>query len=293
MFSGHPRTSDTHTRRRTGRLLCTGSLLGVAAVTAAACSAGTTVMPLTAKQVLRLASRDAQRVTSAVETLRINVNGAPVTSGTVRFSLKPAFEADAMITVTQAGQAIPIREIITRNALYFKIAGLTKLTHKPWVKVTFAELSGTAGAGLAGLVHSIQSSSFANQAQLFTTASHARKVGPATVNGVATTEYAGSMTAATALARLSPALRKLFGPGLKLLGTEPIRFRVWIDRQHRPIREIVLETISGQQVSTTVDLTSINQPVSIMLPPASQVAVPPPGAFAGGGSGGGGAPPAG
>ena len=56
-----------------------------------------------------------------------------------------------------------------------------------------------------------------------------------------------------------------------------MRFHVWIDGQHLVRKFADTETISGQLVTTTMNVTSINQGLTISLPPASQVSSLPTG----------------
>jgi len=89
--------------------------------------------------------------------------------------------------------------------------------------------------------------------------------------------YAGSYAAADALRELSPGSRKLLGPLLQALGSSTVRFHVWIDGQHLVRKFADTETISGQLVTTTMNVTSINQGLTISLPPASQISSLPTG----------------
>ena len=76
-------------------------------------------------------------------------------------------------------------------------------------------------------------------------------VGPQTVNGVATTEYAGTYSPAAAYKSLSAGLRKLLGPTLRDMGTRPVRFTVWIDGQHLIRKAKDTESVDGHTVTTT------------------------------------------
>ncbi len=144
----------------------------------------------------------------------------------------------------------------------------------PWMKFSLAALKGRS-ASFAKLVQSMQSNNFTSQTQLFTVARDARVVGTQTIDGVPTTEYAGSFRASDALKALSPDVRKLLGPQLATLGDSVISFREWIDGQHQVRQVIENETVKGNAVTTTLNVTGINQPVQIALPPASQTTTAP------------------
>jgi hypothetical protein len=124
------------------------------------------------------------------------------------------------------------------------------------------------------MVHGLQSNNFTNQAQLFTVAKNAHVVGKQTVDGVSTTEYAGSFTAAEGLKALPASFRQALAPGLQALGDSTVYFHEWIDGQHHPRKVTEIEILNGDTISTTINITAINQPVSIMLPPASQTSTP-------------------
>jgi hypothetical protein len=123
---------------------------------------------------------------------------------------------------------------------------------------------------LAQIFHSLQSDDFTKQAQLFTVAKNARVVREQAVDGVSTTEYAGSLTAAEALKTLPASFRQALGPELQALGTSTIYFHEWVDSQHHMRKLSEVETANGDTVNTTINVTAINRPVHITLPPASQ-----------------------
>jgi hypothetical protein len=112
--------------------------------------------------------------------------------------------------------------------------------------------------------------------QMLAAASHVRVAGHQVIDGVPTTRYTGTLTAAAALTRI---------PSIHMLVTSA-RFSVWIDRQHQVRKEIVYEKGTAEQVTATFAVTSINQPVRVTLPPASQVATISASALNGGGLGG-------
>src|SRR5262249_22306720 len=114
------------------------------------------------------------------------------------------------------------------------------------------------------------SNNFTNQAQLFTVAKNAHVVGKQTVDGVSTTEYAGSFTAAEGLKALPASFRQALAPELQALGNSTIYFHEWIDGQHHPRKGTELETLNAEPINTTSKITAINQPVDVTLPSASQ-----------------------
>jgi hypothetical protein len=267
-----------------GRRAAAISLSAAALILIAACSSGSepaggsrsASAALTPQQAVLAAANRAQQITSATETLTVKDNGASssVTTGTIRIRLKPALLISGNLDVTAAGTSTQIKMIFTSTAIYFNEASLASQLGKPWVKMDLSALSsvgGSSGAGLAQLVQSLKSNNLGNQAQLFTVAKNTRVVGTQTVDGVSTTEYAGSFTAAEGLKALPAGFRQALAPGLQALGNSTIYFHEWMDSQHHLRKMTEAETLNGDTINTTVNITAINQPVHITLPPASQI----------------------
>jgi hypothetical protein len=256
-------------------------LSAAALILVAACSSGTsaggspTGTPLAPRQALLAAATQARQVTSASETLTVqdNTSGSTMT-GTVQVRLKPTLLASENLTAETAGTMTGIKMILTGTAIYMHEASLAGQLGKQWVKMdpsSLSALAGTSGASLAQLVRSLQSNNFTSQAQLFTVATNTRVSGTQTADGVTTTEYTGSLTAAAALKALPASLRQALTPELQALGNSPVSFREWVDGQHHLRKITEVETVNGHTVSTTINITAINQPVHITLPPASQI----------------------
>ena len=227
------------------------------------------------RQSLLAAATQAQQVTSVTEALAVKGSGvsSSTMTGTVQFRLKPALLVSENLDVTAAGTSTRIKMIFAGTDIYFHEAALTSQFGKLWVKADLSALpalAGTSGAGLAQLVHSLQSNNFTKQAQLFTVAKNTRVVGTQTVGGVSTIEYAGSLTAAEGLKALPAGLRQALAPELQALGNSTIYFHEWVDGQQHLQKITETETLNGDTVTTTINITAINQPVHITPPPASQ-----------------------
>jgi hypothetical protein len=263
-------------RQRAAVDLSAAALILVAACSSGGTSAGggSASTPLTPRQALLAAATQAQQITSATERLTVQDNtSGSTTIGTVRLRLKPTLLASESLNVTAAGTRTRIKIILTSTTIYLSEASLTSQLGKPWVKMDLSALSvlaGPSGAGLAKLFQSLQSNNFTNQAQLVAGAKNTRVVGTQTVDGVSTTEYAGSLTAASALKALPASFRQALAPELQALGNSPVYFHEWVDGQHHLRKITEVETVNGDTVNTTINITTINQPVHITLPPASQ-----------------------
>ena len=252
-----------------------GSAPGAASTGTAAASSGTgtgSAASGSAGSALLTAATQAQTINSAVTTLRIQVTGsqASTETGTLQYQRTPSLMSQDMHIAAEGGNT-EIKMILTGTDMYFSEPGLP--AGKTWMKFGLAALKGKS-ASFAQLIQSMQSNNFTNQAQLFAVAKNAHVVGPATIDGVATTEYAGSFRASDAVNALSPAVRNVLGAQLKSLGNSVVSFREWIDGQHRMRQVIENETVKGHAVTTTMNVTAINQPVQIPLPAASEVTSP-------------------
>jgi hypothetical protein len=195
-------------------------------------------------------------------------------SGTIKMQLKPTSLIEAEFLVPSShGKSINLDEILTSKAIYFKDpAFLTQKMHKAWVKVKISQLSGKSGLTFGSLLQNLEGSNPLDQTKLFTSSKDVRQVGAESVGGVPTTEYAGTYAPKTAYNGLTPRLRKLIGPMLRSIGTNPVHFRAWIDAQHLIKKADYTETVRGETVTTTFVVTSVNQPVHVTLPKAGQTA---------------------
>jgi hypothetical protein len=280
---GRGRPAVPSRRRPVPRRAAAAGLSAAALIVLAACSSGgggpasTASTPLTPRQALLAAASHAQKVTSASETLTVRDSGAQnaTTAGTIQFQRRPTLQASETLNTTAAGKTTQIKVILTGTAIYLHEAALAGQLGKPWLKLDLSALNGTDLASIAQLAHSLQGNDFANQTQLLAVAKNVHVAGTQTVDGVATTEYAGSVRAAQALKTLPASFRKAMGPELQVLGNGIISFHVWIDGQHHTRKIIDVETVNGETINSTVLITAINQPVHITIPPASQTATPP------------------
>ena len=258
--------------------VCAGTL-----ALAAGCSAGTTsstgAQPASPRTALILAADEAKRVTSMTGSFSTQVSGtAGQFAGTMQAQLKPTLVAEVTANVVASGQTLDLTEIVTDNAMYLKLTALSKETGKPWVKIPFSDLSGNQGALFSQLVQGVQNDNPAQQITMVSASKNVRATGTQVIDGVRTTKYTGSYTTAAALAKLSPSERKTLGPELKGISGQ-IHFTEWIDAQHHARKAVITETASGQHVTLTFNITSINEPVNITLPRPRRVALLPAGSL--------------
>jgi hypothetical protein len=226
-------------------------------------------------KALQLASAASEQVNSLTANIKVHSSGTSTgdLTGAVSLEMKPAKIIAATFNVSQSkSSSIELDEILTGKAIYFKDPAFTKATGKPWVEASTSELSAKVGVSLGSLLQNLESSNPLDQARLFSASKNAHEVGTMVIRGVRTTEYAGTYEPAVALAELTPQLRKQLGPTLKSIGTNAIQFEVWIDAHHIVRQAEDQDNVRGQVVVTELYVTSVNKPVKVTLPPASEVA---------------------
>jgi len=234
---------------------------------------------MSATQALGLAASKMGSIHSFRATMTITSGGTLATNmtGTLEEQVKPTVLAHQTFSISSNGQSIPggMETLLTGNAVYLKISSLARQLGHPWVKVSFASLKHSTGISLAPLIHQLQGNNPLAESQMLSAAKNVHQVGSATVNGVPTTVYTGTLNVAEAMSKLDPSLRKLVGPMMSATGITTAHFTAWVDGQH-VIRKIAeKESGSGFRVSTLMMITSINQPVHVNVPPASQVTTIP------------------
>ena len=253
-----------------------GSATAGSAASPSAKSAGGVMSP---GQVLAAAASQAQQATSFTATMTITSSGTynSSMSGTLDEQTKPTLLADQKFAVTSNGTPLPggMETLLTSRAVYLKLASLRQMLGKPWVEVSFASLKSGSGANFAPLIRQMQANNPLAYAQMLPAASNVRKVGTATINGVATTEYTGSLDPVKALTRMDPSLRKMVGPMMQSLGITSDTFTIWVDGQNQIRKLSQVQSGAHYHVTSVMTVTSINQPVSVQVPPASQTATMP------------------
>jgi len=163
--------------------------------------------------------------------------------------------------------SMPMELILKSPAIYLKSAALP--VGGKWV---VAKEGGTdmLSKQLAPLFEQIKQMQPEQQVSNYAVADQ-KVVGQETVDGVATTHYTSSPTAAQIKKALAPALAaQLSDADLKDLKVD-----MWVDAQNRPHKVVSTMTAKGQAVSTTVLLSKFGEPVTITAPPAAQTTTAP------------------
>lgn len=256
---------------------------------AAKSSAAAAVTPLDAVKLAAQTSHNANSFTGTMSMQTTGSAGAASTAGgsgdlsmTAAFAeqLHPSLLASVNIeSLSSPGVSLPggMREVLTPTDLYLKWSYLTQTLHlsKPWLSIplsTFAK----SGVNLSKLINQATGNSPLSQSRLLADATSVRQVGTGTIGGVPVTEYTGTIPLNDKmLSVLSGSLKTQVQQEIKTLGFTSEKFTVWIDGQHIT-RKIVVKMASKSAAETvTMTITSINKPVNVAIPPASQTAPMP------------------
>lgn len=287
MFSGRVSLS---------RSLLIAAAAALTAVLAAGCSgtprAGTASAGADAasspSQAIQLAAAHAALANSVTADFAVQGSGqaAMTISGSFREVIRPQVTAEADLpTLTVAGQSVPggLTEIITGNAAYMRLSVLSQLTGgKAWLKVSFSELDKALGANFEQLIQQAQNDNPLVQTQMLAGATDVQKVGTGTISGVHVTEYSGSYSMSEALRHMPASLGSQLRQQFSKSGITSVSFEIWLDDQQQVRKIVAVDHGSAEDVTVTMLVTSINQPVTITVPPSSEVASIPLGALTSG-----------
>jgi hypothetical protein len=263
----HPKP---HPGRRPKRAASLAVAACGAAVAVAAAGCGSTTSGasgphgLTARQAVTDAAQTSAKLNTASAAVTIKA-GDELLKENLQLQLHPELKMSAALSgVPGTGD---ISEVIVGSTVYIKISSLAT-SGKPWIKLS------STGAGSSAIIHELlqqaSSGNLATQAKLAEVVSGLHQAGHATIGGVATTRYEGTIEPSKVLPHLSAGLRKLLTPILSQIQGQ-LKVSYWIDAQHRIRKLTETETVNSEQVTTTIVYTAINQPVRITVPPASQV----------------------
>jgi hypothetical protein len=231
---------------------------------------------LTAAEVVASAAQREAGLQTYTASIREQVSGSgsATISGTIKFQRSP-LEVATNLTETASGVTIPVSAVVTAKAMYVKLpssAGLPAAMASKWLKLPLIKPGGTSP--LAGIEQEFQRDNPLSQTAMFAAAEHLLDAGPQVVDGVSTTKYIGSVTAAQAVKSLPAAQRSELAPYLRLV-TGKIPIELWIDGQGNIRKVQVTEHVGADTATTTITFLTFNQPVSIATPPASQIYVVP------------------
>jgi hypothetical protein len=235
---------------------------------------------LSPARAISLAAHQAKTISSFSSTMTEKLSGlaSGTITGTMQVQTRPSLFTRADFNAFSiAGHSMPggMQEILTSKAIYVKMALFSQHLHKPWAEIPYSALQQRTGINLGQLLQQVQGSNPLVQTQMLASAKNVRAVGTQTIGGVKTTHYTGSYSLSAGIARLPASMRAAALKALQGQGNQAVHFSVWIDAQHQTRQLAVSLGSSAGQMTMTMTITAINQPVSTALPPASQVATIP------------------
>jgi hypothetical protein len=268
--------------------LYAAGLTAILAVALTACgsssgSGGSAAAATTPLDAVRLTAQTSNGANSFTGTLSLQAStkgGATSSGGTALNAsfteqLRPSLLAEVDVkSISAPGVSLPggMTEILTSGTLYMKWAYLTQLLHttKPWVSLPLSTAGKSTGINLSQIFSQASSSSPLAESQLLGGATSVRKVGQATVGGVAVTEYTGALSLDKGLKYLSASSRSQLQKEFSAAGLTTATFTVWIDGKNTVRKAVIKENGSTVSETVTTTITSIDQPVNIQIPAAGQ-----------------------
>jgi hypothetical protein len=222
--------------------------------------------PVSPREAIQEAVAASAAAKSASATFTTQVSGMTVLFGTVTQQGWQSSKATLAMTTVDGAERFSVTEIVLGPNVYISTPGLVEATGKHWLDIPVPAL--TADPAMAQLYQT--NAIPAAGAGLLAMASTVRLAGTATIGGVPTSRYVGTIDPSAARAALAPRLSQLLAPELAAT-TGPIRFTAWIDRQHN-FREIeTTSTVGGRVSVTTLLFTTRSLPGHIEAPAESQV----------------------
>jgi hypothetical protein len=162
--------------------------------------------------------------------------------------------------------------------MYLKWSYVTQELHitKPWLAIPLSTLS-KSGVNLSQIMDQATANGPLADSQLLAAATSVRRVGPGSLNGVPVTEYTGTIPLSSALSHFSGGLKTMMEQLKSTEGITRETFTIWVDGNNVLRKAVTTATGPGMTETTVMTITSINQPGSIAVPPASQTASLPKG----------------
>jgi hypothetical protein len=226
---------------------------------------------VTPLRAITLAAAEVQQVNSLAGSISVQAGGLGTVSGTLQMAIRPNVLLGMNLNASVSGQSTGITVILSGTNLYLQFPGISSLTNgTPWAEIPLSALSGGASSAISQSLQQLQNSNPLAQTQILAASHDVHQVGTQVINGVPTTEYAGTVSPSAALSSLSPSLNQQLAPELNQISGD-ISFNNWLDSQHLVRKVTENETVAGQAVSVSMTITSVNKPVTVTVPPASQV----------------------
>lgn len=233
---------------------------GTAAQSAAPPKAGTVVQAASFTPRLQAAMKNARTMHL---TMNVTTGSVPGVSGEGDVSMVDGVSEHLTM---KAGQ-MPMEIVFKDQAIYLKSSAMP--VGGKWI---VAREGGTDALSkqMAPMFAQIKQMRPDQQVTNYAVADQ-KVVGQETVDGVATTHYTSSPSAAAITKSLSPSLAAtLSGKDLT-----DIKVDLWVDAQDHPRKVVSSMKLKGQPIETTLELSKFGEPVTITAPPAAQTTTAP------------------
>jgi hypothetical protein len=257
--------------------------LGGCAATSSGTAATSSPAPSSPLDAVRLASKTTSGANSFTGTMSLQVTPKPGSAGsrnvsftaTMAEQLHPSLLAQVNVgTVSGTGSTLPpgLDEIATPTAVYLRWPFLTQALHltKPWLAIPLSAMSKLSGISFSQLFSQATSSSPLSESQMLAGATSVHKAGTGTLDGVAVTEYTGTLSLDKGIQYLSGSVKAQVQKEMSAAGLTTGTFTVWIDGQHTVRKAIIDENGTALTETITVTVDTLNQPVNIAVPTAGQ-----------------------
>lgn len=265
------------------------AILGAALAGCAAASSGTnTAAPSSPLDAVKLAAKTASGANSFTGTMSLQATAKSGATGSGGVSmtasmaeqLHPSLLAEVQIgKLSAAGSTLPggMTGLLTPSTLYLKWSFLTQELHlaKPWLVIPVGAMSKSSGINFSQIFSQATSSSPLNESRMLAGATNVRQVGTGIMDGVPVTEYTGTFSIDKGLQYLSGSAKAAVRQEVSAAGLSTAKFTVWIDAQRVMRKAVITESGTALTETVTVTVTSLNQPVSIQIPPVGQTTTLP------------------
>lgn len=230
---------------------------------------------------VRLAAQTSNAASSFTGTLSLRATAKTGRTGSLTLiasfaeQLRPSVLVQINVqSMSASGVPVPggMTEIISPATLYLKWSYLTQLLHtaKPWLKIPLSTGSKSSGVNLSQIFSQATRSSPLTESQLLAGATSVQKVGTGIVAGDPVTEYTGTLPLDKGATYLPASVRRQVLKELSAAGFTTAAFTVWIDGKNTVRKSIITEHGTALSETATTTITSMNQPVNVQIPAASQ-----------------------
>jgi len=251
-----------------------------------------TAPALSPSKAVRLAARHAGQLRSVTATFTRQGTGAirEKSAGTITEQLRPVLRADLAIPVisiydrkVNGGESA----ILSGGQVYYHQPTLTAiLGTRSWLDVPSADVGKQiSGTVVRDTIDLAEDYGPVVQGELLAGAQKVARVGTSRLGGIPVAEYTGSYRLSAAVRVLPAATRAVVEQEQVKQNFSRVTFEAWLDAGQQVRKLVVQEEAMGhtpgsqpvaiETETTTIVVTSLNQPVTVKPPPADQVSAVP------------------